>query len=83
MLYEVITILGELAKIGVEAETQLTLEQNPLRNDEVALAENILARIPGINPSGAIVFIGHYDSPPHSPGAGDDGAAVAVMIETA
>lgn len=76
-------ILGELAKIGVEAETQLTLEQNPLRNDEVALAENILARIPGTNPSGAIVFIGHYDSPPHSPGAGDDGAAVAVMIETA
>lgn len=76
-------ILGELAEIGLEAELQRTLEQNPLRNDEVALAENILGRIPGTKPSGAIVFIGHYDSPPHSPGAGDDGAAVAVMLETA
>jgi hypothetical protein len=76
-------ILGELVNLGLEAETQLTLEQNPLRDDEVALAENILGRIPGTSSSGAIVLIGHYDSPPHSPGAGDDGGAVAVMIETA
>jgi len=76
-------ILGVLADLGIEAETQRVLEQNPLRDSEVALVENVLARIPGTNSSGAIVFIGHYDSPPHSPGAGDDGAAVAVMIETA
>jgi hypothetical protein len=76
-------ILGELSSLGLQPETQLTLAQNPLRKDEVALAENILARIPGTNSSKAILFIGHYDSPPHSPGAGDDGAAVAVMVETA
>jgi hypothetical protein len=76
-------ILGELTSLGFKAETQLILEQYSLRDDEVALVENVLARIPGKNPSGSIVFMGHYDSAPHSPGAGDDGEAVAVMIETA
>lgn len=76
-------ILGQLEALALEAEVQKTLAQNPLREDEVAMAENILARIPGTNSSQAIVFISHYDSAPHSPGAGDDAAAVAVLIETA
>jgi hypothetical protein len=76
-------ILGQMEALGLEAEVQRILAQNPLREDEIAMAENILARIPGTNSSQAIVFISHYDSAPHSPGAGDDAAAVAVMIETA
>ncbi len=76
-------ILTQMEDLGLDAEVQRTLAQNPLREDEVALVENILARIPGTNSSQAIVFIGHYDSPPHSPGAGDDSAAVGVLIETA
>lgn len=76
-------ILSAMADIGIEAEVQTTLAQNPLREDEVALVENIIARIPGTDSSQGIMYVGHYDSAPHSPGAGDDGVAVAVMIETA
>lgn len=76
-------ILSELTHLGLNSETQVTLAQNPLREDEVALAENILARMPGTDSSRAIVIIGHYDTPPHSPGAGDDSTAVAAIIETA
>ncbi len=48
-----------------------------------ATVHNIIARIPGTNSTGAIVLSAHYDSVPFSPGASDDGAGVAAMIETA
>ncbi len=76
-------ISGELKNLGLNPETQVALAQNPFRNNEVALAENILAKIPGTNSTQAILLVGHYDTTPHSPGAADDGAAVATMLETA
>lgn len=44
--------------------------------------ENILVKIPGTEGKYQIGFAGHYDSTPGSPGASDDGAAVAAMLET-
>ena len=44
---------------------------------------NIVARQPGKQPGGlAVLVLAHYDSQPHTPGAGDDGAGVAAMLET-
>jgi len=44
---------------------------------------NIIARLPGRQPGGrAVLVVSHYDSQPHAPGAGDDGAGVAAMLET-
>ena len=48
-----------------------------------ATVHNIIARIPGTGSTGAIVLSAHYDSVPFSPGASDDGAGVAAIIETA
>lgn len=76
-------ILGELMSLGLESKTQLAVAQNPINDMKVALAENILSVIPGTSPSKAILIIGHYDTPPTSPGAADDGTAVAAMLETA
>ncbi len=76
-------ILGELRSLGLSPETQLAVAQNPLNDIKVALAENILVKIPGTNPTKSILIIGHYDTPAVSPGAGDDGTAVAAMLETA
>lgn len=43
-----------------------------------------MARLPGTVPGGrAVLVLAHYDSQPHAPGAGDDGAGVAAMLETA
>ncbi len=54
---------------------------------EVATVHNVVARIPG-DPRGsagrkALLLVAHYDSAPTSPGASDNGAAVATLLETA
>jgi hypothetical protein len=43
---------------------------------------NILCLVPGHDTSGAVLLAAHYDSVPGSPGAADDGAAVAALLET-
>ena len=43
---------------------------------------NILMRIPGNDPSLAVLVSGHYDSHPPAPGAGDDGISVVAMLES-
>lgn len=45
--------------------------------------ENIVARIQGSTREKAVLLVAHYDSVPVSPGASDDGAAVAALLETA
>ena len=50
--------------------------------DVVFRARNVLARLEGSEP-GALLLCAHFDSVPQSPGAADDGAAVAALIEVA
>ncbi|WP_216373021.1 M20/M25/M40 family metallo-hydrolase [Streptomyces tailanensis] len=51
-----------------------------------ATVHNVIAKVPGSAPqtSGgkAVLLVSHYDSVPTGPGAADDGAAVAAMLET-
>lgn len=44
--------------------------------------ENIVARIPGEDSTGAIMIAAHYDTVEGSPGAADDGSGVAAILET-
>lgn len=44
--------------------------------------ENIAVRIPGEANTGAVLLMAHYDSTSGSPGAADDGAGVATLLET-
>lgn len=47
--------------------------------------ENVLARIPGTGGAGdgsAVLLMAHFDSRPHAPGAADDAAGVAAILET-
>ncbi|HEV3468280.1 MAG TPA: M28 family peptidase [Pyrinomonadaceae bacterium] len=48
-----------------------------------ARVENVLARLPGTANSRALVLAAHYDSVPTAPGASDDGAGTAALLETA
>lgn len=43
--------------------------------------ENVVAWLPGTDPTGAIVVLAHYDSVTGSPGAGDNGSGVSVLLE--
>jgi hypothetical protein len=44
--------------------------------------QDIVARMPGTANSRAVLLMAHYDSVDHAPGAGDDGAGVAAILET-
>jgi hypothetical protein len=45
--------------------------------------QNIIAELQGTNPGNkAVMLAAHYDSVPQSPGASDDGAGVATLLET-
>jgi hypothetical protein len=44
--------------------------------------DNIVATLPGRNPTGTVVLAAHYDSASMGPGASDDGASVAALLET-
>ncbi len=43
---------------------------------------NIVAKLPGTSNTKSILLLAHYDSVPTGPGASDDGAGVAALLET-
>ena len=43
---------------------------------------NVVVWLPGRTPGKAVLLAAHYDSAPHSPGAADNGASVAAIMET-
>jgi hypothetical protein len=64
-------LLSQLGALGLHAEVQQT-----------KVVSNVVARLTGSGGGRAVLLVGHYDTVPHSPGAGDDGLAVAAMLET-
>ncbi|GIG92175.1 aminopeptidase [Plantactinospora endophytica] len=44
--------------------------------------QNVVAVLPGTDSTGTLLLAAHYDSAAVSPGASDDGAAVAAILET-
>ncbi|MDZ7685689.1 MAG: M28 family peptidase [Gammaproteobacteria bacterium] len=46
-----------------------------------AIAENVIATIPGQRDGPHVALMAHYDSVPPAPGAGDNAIAVATMME--
>lgn len=74
-------LVAELARLGLTAEVQEAFAAGPHSN--VARVRNVMARIPGRESRPAVLFTAHYDSVAAGPGAGDDGAGVAALIEIA
>lgn len=73
-------IVAELARIGVQAQVQ---RRFACGGSNCATVENIVARIPGGSADQAVLLAAHYDSVGAGPGASDDGAGVATLIESA
>jgi hypothetical protein len=82
-------LVGELARLGVQAELQTATSAADLpspmsaRYRVAARVENIIARLPGRHSTAAVLLMAHYDSVAAGPGASDDAAAVAALLETA
>jgi len=77
-------LMDQLSALGLDPQIQHTTFLQERRSDYLAAElDNILVRIQGTNNSKGVLLVAHYDSAITSPGAGDDGAGVAVLIETA
>ena len=73
-------LVAELRDLGLQPNV---LAASGVRGNELARVENIHARIPGRASTGHIVLAAHYDSVAQAPGASDDAAGVAAILETA
>ena len=73
-----------LRELGMSVEIQHTTALVTRgRAVTVGNVYNILTRIKGQDNSKVVLLAAHYDSQPNAVGAGDDGAGVAAMLETA
>ncbi len=74
-------IVAELARLGLAPQIQRTTGVTE-RYQAAGSVENIVARLAGTSGhSDAVLLAAHYDSVAAGPGAGDDGAGVAALLE--
>lgn len=73
-------IIAEIEALGLAADIQETMVYRPPYT--AATVQNILTRIPGQSERGnAVALMAHYDSVVFGPGAADNGAGVAALLE--
>ncbi|MFC5820774.1 M28 family peptidase [Nonomuraea harbinensis] len=77
-------LVAELTRLGLRPEVQTGAGAHPFGGDMVAgVTENVIAVVPGADSTGRVVLAAHYDSTPTTPGASDDKASVAAILEIA
>jgi hypothetical protein len=75
-------LLAALADLGLETEVQRTVAVSErFGGATAALVENVLGRLHGHRGDAAVLLVAHYDSVPTGPGAADNMAAVAAILE--
>ncbi len=77
-------LVKELGAQGLVTEVQTATALNPVWRGEfrAGTVQNVMARLPGVANSKAVMLVAHYDSVPNGAGASDDGAGVAALLET-
>ena len=76
-------LVKQLQALGLAPQVQMELGLLVAPKANVAgYVHNIVVRIPGRVPGKALMLAAHYDSVPSGPGAADDGASVAAILET-
>ncbi len=76
-------LVAQLQALQLDPQVQTAVAVQERYGLQAGTVHNVVAQIPGTQPGAAIMLAAHYDSVPTSPGASDDGAAVAAMLETA
>ena len=75
-------ITTTLRQIGLTPEVQKATGRDRWMDMPMPL-ENIVTELKGSTPGKSVLLVAHYDSVFAGPGASDDGAAVATLLETA
>jgi hypothetical protein len=78
-------LIESLQAIGLEVRVQAsagTARGSGAGEQDIVL-RNVVALMPGTNPTGTVALVTHYDSHPRAAGAGDDGLGVSAVLEAA
>ncbi|WP_084507490.1 M20/M25/M40 family metallo-hydrolase [Nocardia violaceofusca] len=79
-------LVGKLRELGLDTDVRYGVGRYPVDPHRAVAVlgqtGNIVARWPGSGATGTIYLVAHYDSVPPGPGANDDGAGVATVLET-
>ena len=79
-------LLDQLGSLGWRTEVQESIGMFDFGVDgtqSIAAVANVIATKPGTASTGTVLLTAHYDTVAGSPGAGDDGIGVGVLLETA
>lgn len=82
-------LIGALRGLGLSPEVQDTVSvqgaglSSSAGGTGFARVQNVVTVVPGTAPTGRVFLIAHYDSAQIAPGANDDGAGTATILETA
>jgi hypothetical protein len=77
-------VVATLSAAGFSVRIQSGVGARTSGNTTVAgRVENVVATLPGYDSTGAVMLAAHYDTTFGTPGAADDKASVAAMLETA
>jgi Peptidase family M28 len=79
-------LLDQLESLGWRTEVQESIGMFDFGGDgtqSIAAVGNVIATKLGTASTGTVVLTAHYDTVAGSPGAGDDGIGVGVLLETA
>ena len=79
-------LLDQLTSLGWRAEVQESIGMFDFGGDgtqPMGAIANVIATKPGAASTGTVLLTAHYDTVAGSPGAGDDGIGVGVLLETA
>ncbi|WP_224744271.1 M20/M25/M40 family metallo-hydrolase [Pontibacter aquaedesilientis] len=78
-------LLRQMEALGLQTEVQEATTVNQVgETNNVGYVYNLLGRLKGTQQRGKTVLVmAHYDSQPNTPGAGDDAAGIAALLETA
>jgi acetylornithine deacetylase/succinyl-diaminopimelate desuccinylase-like protein len=74
-------LIDQLKALGFTPDIQSADVVNPKTKQAVQI-QNVLVKISGTRSSKAVLLSAHYDSVATGPGAADDGASVAAILET-
>lgn len=76
-------LIEQLNLLGLQPQVYSSVGVNVIGASVVAgEVQDIVARLKGSAGSRAILLMAHYDSAKHAPGAADDGAGLAAILET-
>jgi len=74
-------VVDQFTRLGYEPQVQTAFDCDEYRT--CGTVKNVLARLEGTERGAAVLVAAHYDSVPAGPGASDDGAGAAGVLEIA